>query len=282
MKKKFVFVIVFLFVITATSFQPIVKASIVSDSNRLKGVSEDDAINLGLCIEPYGCSDLPPEMTAKMSEREILELRAVPGYYKPKQFSVPSGQQMLDSNPQPVNAIVLVDEEMRAILAGIFHMPPELVPWDWVFQWAGNILEDGDDGLESGFGIDIQMALPYNWTTPDNWDYLDLLNYIMLKPPQEAGCDIMVLMTGQIDPARYGVACSIDAPDGGCHFVITCNTWWVCNLFQHEQSHNFGYQDMQHYGFGPFCIMNINWIAWTRDYCYTCTATIDDNKFRFD
>jgi len=228
--------------------------------------------------------DLPPEVEAKMSKEEIYALQAVPGYFKPQQVSVP--QSLLEQgDPQPVKAVVIVDEEMRGYLAWLTYgyWIPELVSWEEVYDWAWNILEGGDDFLEILFGIDMQMVINTNWETPDGWNYHDLLYAIDDVDPRGVGCDILILITGQQDWGLDGLAwCPCPGtPMEGRHFVMDCTVGLTANLFQHEATHLFGPHD---HGWNPLipCIMSYYWTWQLRIYCSACTTNIDQHRFRYD
>jgi hypothetical protein len=217
MKKKIASIILVLFIAMAT-LPSMAQASTVLDLEIPEVVSEESvsAKIAGLCVEPAGSFEIPPEVKATMSKEELYALQAIPGYFKPQQVSVPGGQQMLLTNPQPVKAVVCVDEEMRAVLADRLWLPYESVSWEQVYDWAGNILEGGDDYLEIPFGIDIQMTISTHWDTPDNLDIYGLLYLIDDVDPRDVGCDIIVLMTGQPDIFEPdGLAWNLDGPMGG-------------------------------------------------------------------
>lgn len=184
---------------------------------------------------------------------------------------------MLLTNPQPVKAVVIVDEEYREVLARVvYHTTPEYVPWEWVYNHAQNILEGGDDPLESGFGIDIQQTIATNWESPDNLGLHGLLYLIDDVDPTGVGCDIMVLMTGQDDPNYDGVAWCL-----GRHFVMEPFAGMPMNLFQHEVTHLFGPLD-HGWDWGIYCIMSYAYVWVTRGYCGPCTTNINQHRFRFD
>jgi len=233
----------------------------------------------GLAVEPAGAFEIPPEVRATMSKEELYALQAIPGYFTPEQMSVQqvSGQQVLLANPQPVKAVVIVDEDMREELSKRLMWYPRLVPWEMVYDWANNILEGGDDGIEIPFGIDTRSYIYTNWDSPDNLDMYGLLYAIDDVDPTGVGCDILVLMTGQ-NPTEsvVGLAWIL-----GRHFVMKCTVGLPANLFQHEATHLFGPND-HGWDWGIFCIMSCPYMFWTRGYCSPCTTNINEHRFRFD
>src|SRR3972149_1549634 len=78
---------------------------------------KDAAANTSVKIagEPYNTFMIPPEIKANMSKEKLYELQAIPGYFKPLQVSPP--KSLLLDNPQPVKALVIVDEEMLILLS---------------------------------------------------------------------------------------------------------------------------------------------------------------------
>lgn len=138
MRKKIAVSMLVLSALIAITLPPIAQAYTKLDLD-IPEVASGESVSEGkynLMVEPVGAFDLPPEIKAKMSKEELYELQAIPGYFKPKQVSVPDGQMLL-TNPQPVKAVVCVDEEMRAFLAMMIGYPTaELCPWELVYQWG--------------------------------------------------------------------------------------------------------------------------------------------------
>lgn len=269
----------------AASFQSVVQASTqldlrIPEATAEEGVSEGI---IGLSVTPAGTFEIPPEVKTKMTKAQIYELQAVPGYFEPQQVSIPSDQQMLQTNPLPVLAVVTVDEDMREELSRRLGMWPNLCSWQQVYDWAWNIIEGGDDFLETTFGIDIQPTVYCNWETPDNWNYYDLLYAIDDVDPRGVGCDTIALLTAQQDVNVDGLAwCPCPGtPMGGRHLVMDCTVGLPANLFQHEQTHNFGPHD-HGWDWGIYCIMSYAYTYWTRGYCDPCTTNINEHRFRYD
>lgn len=258
-------------------------ASIAIPELTTKEISQDAPTETGLFVEHEGAFEIPLEIKEKMSKEELYQLQAIPGYFTPKQVSVQqiNRHQLLQNNPQPVKAVVVVDEEMREELSKRLNLWPNLCSWDQVYNWAWNILEGGDDYLEIPFAIDIQLEIATNWETPDDWNYYDLLYAIDDVDPRGVGCDILLLITAQQHPGIDGLAWGLDGPYGGRHFVMDCTVSLPANCFQHEASHLFGAPD-HGYDLFTFCIMSYIWTYWTRGYCSGCTAIINSNKFRYD
>ncbi|MGD6934834.1 MAG: hypothetical protein ACQCN5_11570 [Candidatus Bathyarchaeia archaeon] len=228
-----------------------------------------------LMVEPSDAFEIPPEVKANMTKEEIYALKALPGYFKPLQESASA---VLRTNPQPVKAIVSVDDDMRALLAAMQGVPYSQVSWEDVYAWAYNILEGGDDYLELDFGIDIQAEVFTYWETPSDYDIYDMIYTIDDIDPTGVGCDIFLLMSAQIN--------TLFEPSGlawrlGRHFVMTPSVGAPANLFQHEASHLFGPYD---HDWNPliYCIMSYAYTFSTRDYCTACFDNIDSNKNRFD
>jgi hypothetical protein len=221
-----------------------------------------------LLAEPTGTFEIPSDIKASMTKDELYELQALPGYFTPQQTSISNNQQLREQDPQPVKAIVCVDEDMKYYMAVLFEVPPEIITWEDVYNWAENILEGGDDYLEIPFAIDIQAEIFVNWNTPANYDYSDMLSALGTVDPTGVGCDILLLMTAQQDPNYEGLAYSL-----GRHFVMDCSVGLPANLFQHEASHLFGAPD---HGWDFFTYYSTRW------YCSGCSDTINDYRFRFD
>lgn len=290
MKKKIVFTILFLFVIaTAASFQPLAQASKkpfkIADLKIPETYTKptQSVIKNCLSVEPAGIADLPNDVITNMSKAEIYELQRVPGYYTPRQIS--AQKSILLNNPQPILAVVIVDDEMREQRANqLGYSNPEDCPWSEVYAWAYNILESGDDALETNYGIDIQLTIASNWETPDNLDYYALLYLIDDIDPRTVGCDILMLMTGQqmwgIDGLAwiYGTP---GAPMDARHFLMDCTVSLPANLFQHESSHLFGCLD---HGWDPFnlCCMSSAYLYFTRGWCGGCQTILTANRARYD
>jgi hypothetical protein len=239
------------------------------------------------CVDPYNAFHLPTDAMASMSKEELLKLLGFPGYFEPKQPTVPRGQQMLASNPQPVNAIVIVDEEFRGFLAFLLGVPPEWIPWELVYASGCNVvLSANGGGLLEDFGIYVQPAYATFWYTPNDKNFQELLYMIDdVDPTGVPGCDIMILLTGQWDWDRLGCAWYVGGEGGGRHSVVGVGilSFPLSNLVQHEISHNFGPWNMDH-GLDPLylCIMSYVYEPFYRDYCVVCTVYINENRFRFD
>jgi hypothetical protein len=227
--------------------------------------------------EPGYAFNIPPEMQANLTKEEFYRLQGIPGYFTPKQDSVQqiSGEQvLLETYPPPVKAVVVVDEEMKWRLQSILGRE---VTWDAVQSWARSILEGGDDYLESPFGIDIQATIVVNWEdSPDDADIGTLLDDIEVIPPEGVGCDILLLMTGQIS----GLGTVGLANHMGQHFVMSVQVGYVINLFQHETTHLFGPRDHGD-DLWTYCIMSYVYTPYHRGYCEPCTANIYDHRYRF-
>ena len=252
--------------------------------------------------EPAGSFDIQPEVKAKMSREEICKQTLVPGYASQEQIpqlstdktSIPISSvrqeiiyqadslELKSCGPEPVLAVVICDEEMRLQLGIDLGRPAELVPWDWVYAWANDILEAGDDPLESEFEINIVMDTPVHWDdSPDDIGLLELLWIIDGIPPQGVGCDIMILMSGEVDYVRDGCAYTPNLGTGR-HFAMKCYVAWNARLFQHECSHLFGPTDYHQWDALPVCVMGWLWDSVTPNYCSTCTNIINSYAGRFN
>ncbi|MCW4004643.1 MAG: hypothetical protein NWE95_12105 [Candidatus Bathyarchaeota archaeon] len=234
--------------------------------------------------------EMPAANKEQMTREDILRLSSFPGYFTPNQISVQvvsknSEQMQLDSDPQPVKTIIILDEEAVAYYVSF---DPWHVTWLHCCIWADNILEGGDDYLEVPYGIDFQTEWNYicYWDSPDYMDYYGLLDLIDGVDPTGVGCDVMVLMSGQYGGSSGNSQILGLANQMGRHFVmdVTIGSWPfyypVENLFQHEASHLFDCSD--HLWDYTYCIMNYRYTFQYRGYCTGCNTQLERNAGRFD
>ncbi len=234
-----------------------------------------------------------------MTDQEIRESECFPGYYTPNQISTQevvskkSGQMtILDTPQQPVSTIIIVDDEM---LSYYVAADPWGATWLGLEIWANNILEGGDDYLESPYGIDFQTNWNYimYWDTPDYMTYANLLDEMTGDPdtyvdPTAVWCDVIVVMSGQYGGAYQGGGEILGMANpmyyrNGRHFVMNaCMAMWgapPANIFQHEASHLFDCSDHQDW---TYCVMCYTYFLSYRGYCTGCNTQLLLNAARFD
>jgi hypothetical protein len=187
-----------------------------------------------------------------------------------------TGQMQTLQNPQPIGAIISIDDDMVEYYWNAVGGP---ITWDLVCDWATYILEGGDDYLESNFGIDFQPHTFVYWNTPDYQTYEELLLTVYGIDPTGIGADVMIVMSAQFGGYIGGSEVRGAAIHEGRHFIMNVdNTTPAAHVFQHEASHLF---DCVDHG-SSACIMNYDYTYTTRAYCTDCTNEINAHRFRFD
>lgn len=270
------------------------KTGSMEDLIAITGSYKDASKDLKTDSKPFVeyAKDFKMPEIANMSHDEICRQLRIPGYYTPSeaantQMISQDSQVGILSTPQyPVQAIVVCDDEMRYFLSMMLNYPIP-VPWEWVYSWANNILEDADNPLESDYGIDLVMAYAINWETPDSDDYVALLYTVSQYQggidPRTAGCDVMIVMSGQ-NPGYYngnailGLTWGPGGPMDGRHSVLKATAIGAANICQHEVTHFFGPGDC----YADWCIMNSVYSLLTRGYCSGCVGNINEHADRYD
>ena len=149
----------------------------------------------------------------------------------------------------------------------------------WVFGGLGRLILAAGSANFASYGITFEAYSYVNWGATYSTDYGDLLDDIGWFAPSYFGCDVILLLTGQIDPNSLGVAYNM-----GEHFVVGVDEddhWYVSNdrIFQHEASHLFGCTDS---GSHPTnCIMGSNGYFYST-WCSVCKSYLSLNCGRFD
>ena len=231
-----------------------------------------------------------PLPTESKTKEEILRLQCFPGYFTPNQ-QVES--ELFDVNYQ-IPTIVIIDDEMLQYYVMMYGWGAH---WLGCCMWAYNILDGGDDYLESPYDIDFEMAGAwetsfYYWESPGGvyYDGPDgLLEQIDDCPPEWGGADVMILMSGQYGGPGDNGGEIIGLANGmfyhgGQHFVINaCYPWQsASNTFQHEASHLFDCSDHDEPGDLTYCIMSYTYVAVYNGYCTGCDTQLSLNSGRFN
>ncbi len=234
-------------------------------------------------------ADALPLSPVKLTEQERRTLACFPGYYTPNQISARDGisdgsvQMLLEDTNYPIPTIIIVDDEM---LSHYVAANPWTATWLGLCIWADNVLEGGDDYLESPYDIDFQTDWNYicYWESPDYMDYYGLLNEIDNVDPTGVGCDVMVLESGQNGGSGGGGTITGLANMNGRHFVMNAclEEWGIpsANIFQHEASHLFDCSD--HGWDQTYCIMSYTYMTSYRGYCTGCDTQLYLNAGRFN
>jgi len=260
---------------------------------------------------------------SNLTREETLRRACVPGFFTPEQTAIQdkedNGDGQRGTNPLPIKALILIDEEAEDYYYGMYDYLTENYPWyfyfnpyyncdfSWCSYWAENILEGGHSYMESQYGINFIAWHFMPWASNNTANYYDLL-YEMNNSinPASYGCDIVVLMSGQdgYDPNGTriaGAAFRYTPPNGPPYFVMNINAsygeeWeygvhqgWhgrpLDHLFAHEASHLFGCRDHPN-GHNapstPCCVMCYDCCSLTLQYCPDCDFAIHNNSFRFD
>jgi len=201
----------------------------------------------------------------------------LPGYYTPQKPASSEKTMLLRDAPSPVRVVAVCDDDMFSYMQSIywwrFWQP---VTWSEVFQWAGNIVEDGDDAYENEYQLDFQTPLFYSWTSAPGtlyqlrewgWgNYSQVLDYF--------GYEILAIFSGQSDP-NYG------GWGGGQCLIAGVYNSPIANLFQHEAGHIF-YCPQHEPPNTPWCCMSIDHCYQTREWCSECNDVLIDSVHRFD
>jgi hypothetical protein len=202
----------------------------------------------------------------------------LPGYYTPQDWTAPDSVLLTD--PVPVQAYVICDDDMFTHMQEIYWWRWwQPVTWDEVFMWAWNILEGGDDPLETNFQIDFRMEAGHytSWNSPSTNSLNDIFwwaNETFTDDMINASCDVLVVMSGISDSSVVGL---------NLYEELALRTRYEpqANTFQHEASHFYNCPDNQ-CSAGSHCIMTYTYF-WQqhRDWCSDCTSRISTARYRF-
>lgn len=177
--------------------------------------------------------------------------------------------------------MIIVDDDMKSYYESIDGWS---VSWSEIYDWAGNILETGDDPFWSSFEIDFVTKEYRQWNSPSS-TLLSLLSLGQQAFPKPAGIDMTVIMTGQI---KRGISLPLSwAELLGDAFIMTVRAADylvpVANVLQHEASHLYGTLDQSDWwsALTTWCIMSCIWMPVTKSWHSDCSSTIYLNRLCF-
>lgn len=210
---------------------------------------------------------------------DIAEMTADPWWlpYTAENFVTKDDTNNGGLRGNPIKLIVIVDAA-----AGAGQTLPAIK------NAVNNLVESGDAPLVANYGIDFEVQLSYVslWNPPTNMNYAQLLAEISKVKPQDVGCDVLMLLTGQSEISGNSITLGMANATSHRHFLMYANAASfpilcpLANLFQHEASHLF---DCSDHGWDlTYCIMSYTYQKSYRGYCTGCNTQLNLNKNRFN